>query len=62
MSAEIITEKENVYKKYVFCRKEDILTSHGPFTKDCDPTYSHSGLSMGTNETNKHTHFQEIRG
>ena len=59
---EIITEVENVYKKYAHCRKEDILTSHGSFTKECDPTYSHSGLSKGTNQTNKHTDFKEIRG
>ena len=43
--AEIITEIENVYNKYVFCHKEDILTSHGSFTKKSVPTYSHSGLS-----------------
>ena len=26
----IINEIENVYKKYVFCCKEDVLTSHEP--------------------------------
>ena len=61
-SVEIITEIENVYKNHVFCRKEDILTSHVPFTKKCDPNYSHSGLSKGTKQTNKHAHFKEIRG
>ena len=61
-SAEIVTEIENVYKKYVFCRKENNLSSHGSLTKECDPTYSNSGLSKGTNQTNKHSHFKEIRG
>ena len=61
-SAEIITEIENVYKNYVFCRKENIFISHGSFTKECDPTFSHSGLSKGTSQTNKHNHFKEIRG
>ena len=46
----------------MFCHKEDILTSHDSFTKECDPPYSHSGLSKGTNQTNKHMHFKEIRG
>ena len=46
----------------MFCDKEDKWTSHGSFTKECDPLYSHSGLSKGTNQTNKHTHFKEIRG
>ena len=61
-SAEIITEIENVYKKYVFCCKEDILTSFRSFTREYDPTFSRSGLSKGTNQTNKHTRFKEIRG
>ena len=39
-----------------------MLTAHGSFTKEYDPTYSHSGLSRGINQTNKHTHFKEIRG
>ena len=38
------------------------LTSHGPFTRECDPTYPHFGLSQGTNKINKHYHFKEIRG
>ena len=59
---EIITEIENVHKKHVFCLKENILTSHGSFTKECDPTYSHSGLIKDTNQTNKQIHFKEIRG
>ena len=58
----IIAEIENVYKQYVFCRKKDTLTSNGSFTKECDPTYSFSGLSKCTNQTNKHTHFKEIKG
>ena len=40
-----IIEIENVYTKFVVCAKEDILTSHGPFTRECDPTYPHFGLS-----------------
>ena len=35
---EILTEIENVNKKYVFCHKGDMLTSHGSFTKECDHT------------------------
>ena len=53
---------ENVYKKYLFCHKKDILTSHGSFTKECDPIYYVSGSCKSTNQTNKHTHFKEIRG
>ena len=59
---EIITEIKNVHKKQGFCRKENILTSHGSYTKEGDPTYSHSGLSKNTNQTNKHIHFKENRG
>ena len=59
---EIINEIENVYKKYVFCRKEDLLTSHEPFTRECNPTYSHSGLSQGTWQTYMHNYFKEISG
>ena len=32
-SPEIINKIEKDYKKYIFCRKENILTSHGSFTK-----------------------------
>ena len=59
---EMINEIENIYKKYVFCRNEDILTSHGPFIRECDPTYSHSGFSQGTNQINKDNHCKVIRG
>ena len=40
---------------------EDILTSNGPFTTECDPTFAHSGMSQGTNQTNKHDHFKDIK-
>ena len=32
-------ETENVYTKFVVCAKEDILTSHEPFTREGGPTY-----------------------
>ena len=52
----------NVYFA-LFCRMEDILAfPHGPFTKECDLAYSHSGLNKGASQTNKQRHFKEIRG
>ena len=38
------------------------MTSHGSFTKECDPIYAQSGLGTGTNQTNKHTHLKEMGG
>ena len=34
---------------------------HGPITRECDPSFSHSDLSQSTYYTNKHNHFKEIR-
>ena len=59
---DICIEIGNVSTKFLVCAKEDILTSHGPFTRECDPTYPPFGLSQGTNKINKHNHFKEIRG
>ena len=42
--------------------KNRVFCSPASVTRECDPTYSHFGLSQGTNKINKHNHFKEIRG
>ena len=42
------------------CHKPDISPPSAP-TRKSHPTYTHSGLSKGTYQTNKRNHFKEIR-
>ena len=58
---EIINAIESVYQKYVFCHKEDILTTYEPLISECGPTFPHSGLSQATYLTKKHNHLKELR-
>ena len=57
-----MTERRSIESLNFIGHWEDILTSHGPFNREYDPTYSHFSVSKRTNQTNKHRHFQEIRG
>ena len=42
------------------CHKQDLSLSSAP-TRKSHPTYTHSGLSKGTYQTNKRNHFKEVK-
>ena len=56
-----VIETESDYKNMVFRHKEDILTPHGPLTRESYISYCPFGLrSQGTSQTNKHNHLKQI--
>ena len=56
-----VSQNRKYIKPSGFCHKEGILIPYCPLSRECDPTYPHSGLIQGTYLTNKHNHFKEIR-
>ena len=58
MHPEIIIEIVSI-TNMVFCHMQDILTPLGSLAMESYLSYCPSGLSQGTSQTNKHTHFKQ---